>query len=642
MCTMAFPKDLTRVCWVLLYLVTLIGGIRGELQPVVVQSSNPGGNGLNPSGGRCEEITIPMCKGIGYNLTQMPNDLNHDTQDEAGLEVHQFWPLVEIKCSSDLKFFLCSMYAPICIEDYYKALPVCRSVCERARAGCEPLMQQYSFSWPERMACDRLPELGDPDNLCMEQNEDQAAHTTMRPPSPGMPTLLGKKPPGGNTAVTKCRNGKCKESESALEDDRDCTCKCRAPLIPIERDSHWFNRSISVSGINNCAYPCQGIFFSEPEREFASMWIFVMSALCCISTLMTLTTFLIDTERFKYPERPIVFLSGCYFMVSIGYLIRVSVGHEEVACENQMVRYGASGPTPCTLVFLLVYFFGMSSYIWWVILSFTWFLAAGLKWGNEAIASYSLYFHLAAWLIPTVKSVSVIIMSAVDGDTIAGICYVGNHNINNLKYFVVFPLIIYLVLGIIFLFGGFISLFRIRNVIKNQGGISNRTKADKLEKLMIRIGIFSVLSTLPASIVIGCLIYESYVYNEYVESIVCPCSEKLDKDYFKPLHVVLLLKYFMALAVGLTSGVWIWSGKTFSSWKKLWNRLFGFNNNTTRVLINTNKHRVLKQHDYLPPLQHGMPPPPNIPIPAVPVMGGGAHSMTSSLKQNPYASHVHV
>lgn len=626
---------------VLLCALGLLARVRADLQPVVIQSSNPnGGNGLNPTEGRCEEITIPMCKGIGYNLTQMPNEMNHDTQDEAGLEVHQFWPLVEIKCSSDLKFFLCSMYAPICIPDYYKALPVCRSVCERARTGCEPLMQQYGFNWPDRMACDRLPELGDPDHLCMEQNEDQAAHTTMRTPSHGAPGITGLKKPS-TPVLTKCRNGKCKESESPLEDDRDCTCKCRAPLIPIERESHWFNRSISVSGINNCAYPCQGIFFSHAEREFASLWIFVMSALCCISTLMTLTTFLIDTERFKYPERPIVFLSGCYFMVSIGYLIRVSVGHEEVACEDQMVRYGASGPTPCTLVFLLVYFFGMSSYIWWVILSFTWFLAAGLKWGNEAIASYSLYFHLAAWLIPTVKSVSVIIMSAVDGDTIAGICYVGNHNINNLKYFVVYPLIIYLILGIIFLFGGFISLFRIRNVIKNQGGINNRTKADKLEKLMIRIGIFSVLSTLPASIVIGCLVYESYVYNEYVESIVCPCSEKLDKDYFKPLHVVLLLKYFMALAVGLTSGVWIWSGKTFSSWKKLWNRLFGFNNNTTRVLINTNKHRVLKQHDYLPPLAHGMPPPPNIPIPAVPVMGG-AHSMTSSLKQNPYASHVHV
>lgn len=36
---------------------------------------------------RCEEITIPMCRGIGYNLTSFPNALDHDTQEEAGLEV---------------------------------------------------------------------------------------------------------------------------------------------------------------------------------------------------------------------------------------------------------------------------------------------------------------------------------------------------------------------------------------------------------------------------------------------------------------------------------------------------------------------------------------------------------------------------
>lgn len=112
------------------------------------------------SNSRCEEITIPMCRGIGYNMTSFPNEMNHETQEEAGLEVHQFWPLVEIKCSPDLKFFLCSMYTPICIEDYHKALPVCRSVCERARSGCSPIMLQYSFNWPERMACESLPVSG--------------------------------------------------------------------------------------------------------------------------------------------------------------------------------------------------------------------------------------------------------------------------------------------------------------------------------------------------------------------------------------------------------------------------------------------------------------------------------------------------
>ena len=50
------------------------------------------------SGGkRCEPITIPMCKDIQYNMTIIPNLLNHQTQDDAGLEVHQFFPLVKVQ-----------------------------------------------------------------------------------------------------------------------------------------------------------------------------------------------------------------------------------------------------------------------------------------------------------------------------------------------------------------------------------------------------------------------------------------------------------------------------------------------------------------------------------------------------------------
>uniref|UniRef100_A0A0A9X185 Frizzled-2 n=1 Tax=Lygus hesperus TaxID=30085 RepID=A0A0A9X185_LYGHE len=516
-------------------LVVLSGATGGELQPVLVTSGG---------GPRCEEITIPMCRGIGYNLTSMPNELNHDTQEEAGLEVHQFWPLVEIKCSPDLKFFLCSMYAPICIEDYHQPLPACRSVCERARSGCAPLMQQYGFQWPERMSCEKLPVHGDPENLCMEMDNRTEAKPTKRP-----------------APTSKCKGRKCP--------DRDCSCKCRPPLIPIHRDSILYNRSVSVAGVPNCAFPCKEEFFSPEEKEFANVWITLWSSLCCISTLMTLTTFLIDTERFKYPERPIVFLSACYFMVSVGYLTRVVLGHEEVACDGPMLRYHASGPTPCTLIFLLVYFFGMASSIWWVVLALTWFLAAGLKWGNEAIASYSQYFHLCAWLVPTVKSVGVLVMSGVDGDPVSGICYVGNTNPENLRIFVLGPLLLYLLLGTSFLLGGFVSLFRIRNVIKQQGG---RGKADKLEKLMIRIGIFSVLYTVPATIVIGCLVYETTVHDEWMSGLTCPCKER---PKIRPLYSLLMLKYFMALAVGITSGVWIWSGKTLGSWRRLWGRLCG-------------------------------------------------------------------
>nr|NVI73983.1 frizzled 2 [Cucujiformia] len=227
---------------------------------------------------------------------------------------------------------------------------------------------------------------------------------------------------------------------------------------------------------------------------------------------------------FQHPERPIVFLSFCYFLVSIGYLIRVWSG-VELACEsNNTIKYSVTNANGCMFVFILIYFFGMASSIWWVVLSFTWFLAAGLKWGNEAIASYSHFFHVAAWSIPLVQTLSVILSGRADGDPVSGICYVGNMNMENLRVFVLGPLLIYLLLGTSFLLAGFISLFRIRNVIRKQGGLGAGCKADKLEKLMIRIGIFSVLYTVPAVILIGCYLYENAYHDEWLKSLTCTCS----------------------------------------------------------------------------------------------------------------------
>ena len=84
------------------------------------------------------------------------------------------------------------------------------------------------------------------------------------------------------------------------------------------------------------------------------------------------------------------------------------VGHEAVACtevttllssvDNQqremfttesILQFSLSGKVACAIVFLLIYYFGMASCVWWVILTVTWFLAAGLKWGNEAITKHT-------------------------------------------------------------------------------------------------------------------------------------------------------------------------------------------------------------------------------------------------------------
>lgn len=503
---------------------------------------------------QCQEITVPLCKGIGYNFTSMPNQFKHDSQEEAGLEVHQFWPLVEIACSADLRFFLCSLYTPICLEDYRRPLPPCRAVCERARAGCAPLMRQYGFPWPDRMRCELLPAQGDADSLCMDYN--RSTSTTVSPPLPPKPTRRALKP----------HAPKKKPFSRAPEHRPGCVrgCFCRDPMVSVHADHPLLPR-VHVGQVSQCALPCHSPYLSQEERAFTSFWIGLWSVLCCACTLVTVLTFLIDMERFQYPERPIVFMSACHLCVSLGYLVRLAAGHEDVACDGERVRYESAGPALCTLVFLLVYFFGMAACLWWVILSLTWFLSAALKWGNEAIAAHAQYFHLAAWLVPSVKAIAVLALSAVDGDSVAGICSVGNQSLENLRGFVLAPLVLYLCAGSVFVFAGFVSLFRIRSVIK-QGG----TQTDKLERLMVRIGVFTVLYTVPATVIVACHFYEQHNRGAWERSHTCTCAQ--DPERVRPTYAVFMLKYFMSLLAGISSGAWVWSGKTLDSWRTLCTR----------------------------------------------------------------------
>ena len=115
----------------------------------------------------CEPLTIPLCQGLGYNHTIFPNILNHTSQQEAAIEVHQFFPSVTVGCSKDLAFFLCSFYAPICtVSD--TQVPPCRSLCNSAKHGCEALMKKFGFPWPESLRCDRFPDWGE--EFCVTEN----------------------------------------------------------------------------------------------------------------------------------------------------------------------------------------------------------------------------------------------------------------------------------------------------------------------------------------------------------------------------------------------------------------------------------------------------------------------------------------
>nr|KAG5702741.1 hypothetical protein BaRGS_003615 [Batillaria attramentaria] len=435
-----------------------------------------------------------MCKDIQYNETIMPNLLNHVKQDDAGLEVHQFFPLVKVQCSPQLKFFLCSMYVPVCtVLD--KAIPPCRSLCNQARTGCESLINKFGFKWPESLRCEKFPTSG----LCVGENTTEHNEPTKAPPNQGGGGGTSGGDGGGWGDGTGTGGGSGTGSGGSGTSDTDNVpvtndLGFHCPAVLEVQKGFDYRLKVGKHVERDCGAPCYNMFFDSKQRDFAKWWIGIWSCICLASTLFTVLTFMIDMQRFRYPERPIIFLSGCYFMVAMAYLVGFAL-REKISCNEkfdpnphirnlkkedmlQVVTQGTK-KEGCTILFMMLYFFSMASSIWWVILTLTWFLAAGMKWGHEAIEANSQYFHLAAWAVPAIKTIAILAMGQVDGDVLSGVCFTGIFDEDALRGFVLAPLVVYLIIGTSFLLAGFVSLFRIRTIMKSDG-----TKTDKLEKLM--------------------------------------------------------------------------------------------------------------------------------------------------------------
>lgn len=241
---------------------------------------------------------------------------------------------------------------------------------------------------------------------------------------------------------------------------------------------------------------------------------------------------------------------------------------DQVACKDGDLVSGDRSSAGCTIIAVMLYFSWMAAALWWVVLAFTWFLAASLKWAPEGIARHSFKYHMLAWGVALVQTIALIISKKADGDELTRACFVGNHDPDALGGFVIAPLCIYLVLGSLLFIYGFTSLVTIRSVIRQ-----SHSKTDKLEKLMVRVAVFSILYAVPTAIVIGCLFYENQNHDswKYPSDGSCSPSRRWPNNRCNGSEAkasLFMVKLFMILIVGLTSGIWIWSSKTVDTWKR--------------------------------------------------------------------------
>lgn len=67
---------------------------------------------------RCVPIptNMALCQGLGYNTMRMPNLLGHESPAEAVQQSTSWLPLLARECHPHARIFLCSLFAPVCLE----------------------------------------------------------------------------------------------------------------------------------------------------------------------------------------------------------------------------------------------------------------------------------------------------------------------------------------------------------------------------------------------------------------------------------------------------------------------------------------------------------------------------------------------
>jgi len=423
---------------------------------------------------KCEELQTKECFGqaIPYQLTTL--DLTTSYSQMASLEkLISYQALKQVpKCWSVIQPFLCAIYFPKCEKIngtdmvYLPSLEMCKITME----PCKILYDTDYF--PDFLKC----------------NE------TIFP--------------------SKCNN-------DVREMKFNLTGQCSSPLVPTLDSAH------SYKGIEGCGLECKNALYTDDEHRQIRKLIGWGASLCLVLNLFALFTFTIDWHNGnKYPALIIFYVNLCFMLSCLGWLAQFLPGaRQDIVCttDNTLKQGEPSGGEnlSCIVVFILVYYFLMAAVCWFVIFTYAWHMSfKTIGKIQERIDKKASYFHLVAWSIPLVLTITILAISEVDGSSMAGVCFVGyvNHPIRG--GFLLGPIICSLIIGGYFLARGMATLITLK--ISSKQIISSRA-SKKIRQSIVRMGICSILTFVFIVITLLCHFYEfknSFIWAENLRKLI--------------------------------------------------------------------------------------------------------------------------
>ncbi|KAM9295256.1 atrial natriuretic peptide-converting enzyme [Morus bassanus] len=130
----------------------------------------------------CINITNSQCQMLPYNYTTITSVLSIVKSIEMEKFLKFFSYLNRLSCYQHIMLFGCSLALPECISDGddSQGLLPCRTFCEAAKEGCEPVLSMVNASWPEFLKCSQFQNKTENDTttrVCFSPHQEKGKHS---------------------------------------------------------------------------------------------------------------------------------------------------------------------------------------------------------------------------------------------------------------------------------------------------------------------------------------------------------------------------------------------------------------------------------------------------------------------------------
>ncbi|XP_054719184.1 smoothened homolog [Uloborus diversus] len=481
----------------------------------------------------CQPLHNATCFGTSlpyaYTSVALAEDsVSHfDVQDNLAL-----WQGLKSvpRCWAVVQPLLCAVYMPKC-ENGSVYLPS-QEMCNITRGPCKSV--EIKHSWPSFLRC------GD---------------KKLFPP--------------------RCRN-------PLQEVKFNTSYKCMLPLLETSQPSNWYHE------VEGCGIQCQNPFFTAEEHNSIHHLISLIAPICLALNVLSVATFCISWKAAnKYPSVIIFYINLCITFATLGWLIQFYPGaREKIVClpDGTIRLHEPSSFSWCTITFFLTYYWLMAAIVWCVILTLAWhyvFRQSGAP--KEYLEKKAGIAHIIAWSIPVVLTVCIIASTGVQGDSISGICFVGYSNSNMRIIFLLVPVGLAALIGLVCLCSVLYTLIK----LKMNG---SKAQVKRIQPIIIKIGIFTVFMVL---FIVGTFVFHLYEFfnqkewddslREYIVCLAMNSAQTLSimgesasmkcELKSRPNIVWIRLHMMCFFGFGGLMTVFVWTKQSYEYWKQFRNRL---------------------------------------------------------------------